>query len=252
MFLPADVDPPADRLLLEMALQAQDMIALDQHPRVDRPVWVVASRAALPHRLVFEDEGTALGHMAFAAGLLLGGKGRAAADDRRSLVWIMTITATDFSSCGNGPGLGAVKHRMSVRKAELGAFVQVALKTRLRRFARVNNCAMRAARLVVNARRTVTGFAADVFGVVARGLQPRMGRSRETSCDVFMALSAGFRSREGSTGDLRRGHGRPVNCRAGNDEKGGQDSGNGGKKPHLVLSSPASNASVCSVTFWAH
>ena len=99
MFLSADVDFSAGRLLLEMALQAQDVIALGEHPRVDRPMGLVASRATLPHSFVFEDKRTALRNVAFTAGFLLRGKSRAPTDNCGPLVRIVTIATTDSSSC---------------------------------------------------------------------------------------------------------------------------------------------------------
>lgn len=145
VFLPADKDPTAGGLLLEVALQAQNVITLDQHPRVDGAVRLMAGRAALTHRLVLEHKRTSLGDVTLAARLLLRGKACPTADDRLSLVRIMTIGATDFSSTRDGPGMRPVQHWMSVRQTKLGALIQVALETGLRRFARVDNCAMRAA-----------------------------------------------------------------------------------------------------------
>src|SRR5262245_11917557 len=112
MLLPADIDSSAERLLLEMAFQTQGVIAFNKHPRVDRAVRVVASRAAFAHCLVFEHEGTALRNMTFAAGLLLRGKRRAAPDNRVPFVRIVTVAATEFSPCRDWPAMGTVEHRM--------------------------------------------------------------------------------------------------------------------------------------------
>jgi hypothetical protein len=91
MILAADQYSSSDSLLLEMAFEAQDMVPLGEHPRVHRSMGLVAGRAALAHGFVFEDERTALRDVALAAGLLLRGKSRAAANDRLALVWVVTI-----------------------------------------------------------------------------------------------------------------------------------------------------------------
>src|SRR5689334_13811506 len=106
VLLTTDEDLPPGGLLLEMALEAQDRIALDEHPRVDRSVRLMAGRAAFAHRLMLEDEGPALRDVALATGILLGGKRRPAADNHLALVRIMAVGATDL----------ALRHRVMIGK----------------------------------------------------------------------------------------------------------------------------------------
>src|SRR5881396_1863727 len=117
VLLPADKNLSADGLLLEVALQTEDVIAFDEHSGVDGSMRLMAGRAALAHRLVFEHERTPLRYVTFAACLLLGGKGRAAPNDRLAFVRMMAISATDSSARGLGPGLGTGQHRMRIRQA---------------------------------------------------------------------------------------------------------------------------------------
>ena len=70
VILPADIDSARSGLLLEVALQAEHMIPLRQHPRIHRSMRFVAGRASLTYRFVFEDEWPSLRDVAFAACLL--------------------------------------------------------------------------------------------------------------------------------------------------------------------------------------
>jgi hypothetical protein len=97
----------------------------------------------------------------------------------------------------------AIEHRMSIGEAELGALIEMALKAGLRRSAGVYDRAMRAAGLIVQACRPVAGFAAYIFGMVARSLHARVSSSRKPLGDLLMALGAGFRTHEGSAGNCR-------------------------------------------------
>jgi hypothetical protein len=203
VFLSANENFSADSLLLEMALQTQDMIAFDQHPWIDGSMRLVASGATLADGFVFEDERTALRDVAFAAGLLLRAQGGAAANDRLALVRIVAIGATNSRSARNGPGMRSVQNRMRVGQAELGTLIQVTLKTGFGRTARIDNGAVRAAGLVMQAGGSMTGFTTHVFGMVTRGLHARVGSGGKTLHDLLMALSTGFRTGEGSAGHCR-------------------------------------------------
>jgi hypothetical protein len=132
VLLPANEYPPSSGLLLEVALQAQDMIALGQHSWIDRAMRLMTSRAALAHRLMLEHERAALRDVAFAAGLLLCGKRRPATDDGLPFVRIVAIGATHAPpGCHRFP-VRSFQDRMSVRKTEFGALIEMALKADLR------------------------------------------------------------------------------------------------------------------------
>src|SRR5262252_6469304 len=69
----ADVNfPTGDALALDLrvAFQTQVRIALDEHLSINRPVWVVAHRAAFAHCFVFEYKWTRLLAMTLCAGLV--------------------------------------------------------------------------------------------------------------------------------------------------------------------------------------
>lgn len=92
----------------------------------------------------------------------------------------------------------------------------MALETRLRRFAWIDDGVGRAAGFNVQAAGTVTGFAADVPGVVAWSLQMIMDRGVETAINVLMTLLARLGAGIGRAGDLRRRYFHPVQIGAGN------------------------------------
>ena len=112
MLLSANENFSANRLLLEMALQTQDMVALDQHPRVNRSMGLVAGGATLADGFMFEHEWATLRDVAFAAGLLFCAQGRSPTNDCLALVRIVAIGATDSRSARNGPGMRAIEDRM--------------------------------------------------------------------------------------------------------------------------------------------
>ena len=141
--------------MLEMAFNAENLITLHEHAGVDRTMHGVAGGAAFTHRFMFENEGSALGRVAFAASIAFDRERGSPADDSLALMRVMTIPARNL----------ALQHRMMVREVEFTPFVQVTLKTSVRRFARINNCLVSAAGLVVNAARPVTRFAADILRV---------------------------------------------------------------------------------------
>ena len=69
MVTTADEQRTAGGLLLEVALQAERLIALRQHPLVHRTVRLVTGKAAFPQRLVLEDKAP-LGGMTLETGLV--------------------------------------------------------------------------------------------------------------------------------------------------------------------------------------
>ena len=109
----------------------------------------------------------------------------------------------------------AFEHRMMVRQVELSALVQMALKTGLRRFARVDDGVARATRLIVQAARPVAGLAARVLGVVARRLQSSVCGGLENLDDLLVTLRAGLRPDEFGAGNVRRRQHRAVDRGAG-------------------------------------
>ena len=69
-------------LLLEMAFQAERLIALVQHSLVDRAVRRMANDAAFANRFVLVNEWTALRSVTLHAGVIHTHEGDPAADDR--------------------------------------------------------------------------------------------------------------------------------------------------------------------------
>ncbi len=149
MIAAADDNPAGRGLLLEMALEAEILIALHQHPLVDGAVNGVAGRATLAHRLVLEYERTSLRSMASAAGVKFGGQRSAAALDHLSLVRVVTIGATDLP----------FQNRMMIREIELAALVQMALEAGLGGILRVHDRAGLAAGLDVERCRAMARLA---------------------------------------------------------------------------------------------
>ena len=207
---PADLNSSRSRLLLKMALETKILVALNQHPRIDRSVNRMAGGAAFTNRLMLEDEGASLGGVAPAAGFELRGQGRTAAFYHRTLVRIVAIAATDFS----------FQHRMMVRQIEFTPFVQMTLEAGLWRFARIDDRVMGTAGFGVEAAGPVARFAADVDGVVTRRFQFGMGRGGKALRDILVALSAIFRAHVACPGNLRWNHGDAVNTDAGDKYRG--------------------------------
>ena len=67
---PADEELARRGLLLEMALEAEGLIAGNQHSLVYRAMHGVASCAAFPQRFVFKHKRSELRRVALAAGLV--------------------------------------------------------------------------------------------------------------------------------------------------------------------------------------
>ena len=128
VFLSANENLSAGRLLLEVALQTKDRTALDQHLRVHGTVRLMAGGAAFAHGFMLEHKRPALRDVAFAAGFLFGAQGSSAANHRLAFVRVMTVAATDSWPPSDRVGMRAFQNRMSVRQTELPPFIQVALK----------------------------------------------------------------------------------------------------------------------------
>jgi len=159
---------------------------------------------------VLEHERSKLLNVALGADFILRHQFRPAALDHGTLMRVMAISATNF----------AFENGVMRRQIELGLLVQMALETGFGRLARIDDGASRAAGINVLAARTVTRFAPDVLGVVARCLQMIMAGAAESFVGVFMALFARFRTDVRCAGNLRRNHHRLVSeVGAGNHAK---------------------------------
>ena len=143
----------------------------------------MADHATLTHGLVLKRERTGLLAMTLGAGFVHARHGESAFGfENVSAVGIVALHAVH-----------PVFHDgMMVRQVELGVGFQMALKTGLRRFARVDNGVARAARLIVKAPGTVAGFAARIFGVVSRRLQSRVGGRSKIAINRFVTLRTGL------------------------------------------------------------
>ena len=200
----ADQELAGCRLLLEVALQTEILVAHAQHFRVHRAVRDMARDAAFSQRFVLEDIRPALLRMAPEAGLVQPRELRAAFGPRAALVRVVTVAAAHLAG----------EYGMTVRQGELATQVGMALETGIRRFARIDDRAGTAARLYVKAARPVTRFAADAFGVVARRHDPRVRGAMEFARDVVVAFLAGLGAHEGRAGDLRRSHDGAIDSHA--------------------------------------
>src|SRR5689334_20203745 len=100
-----------------MATKAQVVIRLHQQLASYRAVGSVAHRASFPHRFVFEDEGTGLFAMAFAAGFVLARHGQTARRlENISTMGIVTLDAID-APFGDRMVIGQVELRMRLEMA---------------------------------------------------------------------------------------------------------------------------------------
>lgn len=147
----ADQKLPGGCLLLIMTLQTERLIPGFKHLVIHRPVRVVTCGAIVPQRFMFEDIRTALRFMTRETGVVCRGEFGAATNHRVAFVRIMTI------------GTGYLAHRMRMRQCEFPSLIRVTLETRARIRRRINNVVRTAAGLGVDAARTVTGLAANVF-----------------------------------------------------------------------------------------
>ena len=204
-----DQDDARGRLLLEVALEAQVLVARLQHLRVQRTVRVVARDAAFARGLVLEHIGTTLRSVAFHAGAVHAAKVRAALGDRITGVRAVAIAAAHLAG----------EHRMGVRQAELTALVEMAGETGLGRLGRIDDRALAAAGLDVDGPGPVTSLAADVsdLGILERQVAVR--RSIKMARHLFMALGALLGADVGRASHLGRGHHSPFGDDAANEKE---------------------------------
>ena len=203
----ADKNCTGGRLLLEMAAQTKRSVARNQQPGVHTPMWIVASDATFAHGFMIEHERTGLRRVALGAGFILRQEFRPAAFDDGTFVRVVTVAATHL----------AFDDRMVRRQVEFTLFVQVTLKTHLRRFARIDDGVGGAGKLNVQTAGPMTGFAPDVLGVVARCFQMKMRRGVEATKSFLMTLLARRRTDISRAGNLRRSQFHPVEAGARND-----------------------------------
>ena len=207
----ADENLAAGRLLLKMALKAEGGIALGEELGVDRTVRMMTGGAAFPQRFVFEHMGTALGGVAFETALVLGEEGRVSTAKAGAVMRVVAI----------GAGQMTFGHRMTVGQAEGTAHVQVTGEADFGGLVWINNQGGVAARLDVEITRTMTGFAANLDGVGASGLESRVTGGGEITDEVVVALGTGAGPRETGARNRRRHHDGAGKGRAG-EEEGGQ------------------------------
>lgn len=196
MVYPADIKA-ASGLLLEMAFEAQALVADLQHLVIGRSVNIVAGNASFPHGLVFEDIGAALGNMTGLAGVVFGQESGAPAVDGVAFVRIVAIAAAH----------AAFRDWMVIRLLELAPFIQVAFVTVLGGPPGIYNSLALAARsnfgasravvdrwpafaggFDVNTGGTVAGLTPHVQGVGSRRHQPSVRGGIEILGDIIVTL----------------------------------------------------------------
>ena len=170
--------------------------------------------------------------MTFDAGVILGSQGRAPAFECRPFVRIVAITAIDL----------ALRHRVMVGQVELGPHFQMALETTLRGLARIDDRVARTARLIVQAARSMTGFAAHFGGVAAFRFEPRMGGGPESLRDVLVALGASLGSDKSGARNLRRRDQGAIHRRTRNQERPHQQTGDRQPGSFALAPAPRRNA----------
>ena len=241
MVLSADRDSSRYELLLKVALEAETLVAGDQHSLVDRAVRLVTRRAAFTQRLVLIDKRPELHRVTLAAGLVFRKQRSPSGLHHWTLVRVVAAPATDL----------AFEHRVMVRQTELPALVQMALKAGFRRFARVDDGVARPARLIVNAAGTVAGLATRVLGVVSRRLQPHVRGGFEIARNRFVALRTGLRTDELGAGDVRRRHDSAVDRGAGDSHcRCRHNGGNRHQSPAAAVSLPGIAVPRGRVVLW--
>ena len=194
-------------LLLEVALKAERLVAGLEHFRVHRAMRIVTGGAVVAQRLVLEDERPALGLVAFEAGLVRGGQLGAAAEDRVTLVRIVTLAAR------------YLVRRMRVWQRKLAAFVQMALEAGFRIARGIDDIVHPAAYVGVNAAGAMAGFATHVLRIVPAGHQLCVGRVLEPAGDILVALRAFLGADEFRAGNLRRHEHRSIHHHAGDEQQ---------------------------------
>ena len=99
---------------------------------------------------------------------------------RDPLVRFMAIAAAHF----------ALEHRMMMRQLKRCANVQVTLETSVRRFSRIDDSALSAARLNVQTPRTVARLAPHVLGIIAFGQEASVRCCPKVTHNLFVTRCA--------------------------------------------------------------
>jgi len=168
-------------LLLKVAFNAKGLVALSQQLVIDRSVHGMATGASFPDCLVFEDEWATLGGVALAAGIIDLGESGAHTPQPWAFMRVVAIAAADL----------ALRDRMVRRQGKFTAFIQMTLKTDLRRSARVDNIPSPTTGLDMHAPGSMTGLAAHFERVGAFGPEIEVHRTLERLGDCLMAFGTG-------------------------------------------------------------
>lgn len=204
----SDEYPPRNLLFLEVAFQAERLVALVEHALIHRAVRRMANDAAFAHRFVLINKRSALRGVTLHASIVHAHEGEAATDngllqagpaafDGLAFMRVMAIGATHL----------AFQNGMVMRQLKLCAQGGVTLETCCRVLARIDDRTAPAPFRDMDASRTVTRFTANVLGVVALRQQPCVRRRFEIACLIFMTSGASIAADE-----LRaRDHGRRDN-----------------------------------------
>jgi hypothetical protein len=185
-------------LILRMASQAKVRVGLDEHLFVDRTVRVVTSGATFAQRFVLEHHGP---------GLLAVTRGASLVEPRHRQpargfenVAAVRVVALHAVHAAFGDG-------MMLRQIEFSVRLQMALKTRGRVFARIDDeLAATAAGLDVQAARPVTRLAPALSGHRrAVEMHPRVRARREHAHVIRMALETCAVADVSCPGDFGRG-----------------------------------------------
>ena len=182
---------------------------------------IMAGDAALTDRFVLENVGSALGRVAFEAGLVFAGRAHSTAFDGGTLVRVVTVRAPDFADL-QGMGIG---------QREAAAHLKMALEAALGGFGWVYDVIFPATGFRVNAARTVTGFAANLGRVRAQGLKPRVRSGIEMFGDVLVAIRTILGTDELSARDLGRRDQGAADGAARDQGAGEQKAGEGQPEP---------------------
>jgi hypothetical protein len=189
----ADENAVTGFLFLEVALQTQGLVALVQHPGVDRPVGRVATHAAFFQRFMLEHEWPGLGNVTLETGLIFPEQQNSAAFDSLRQTGIAAFDrAADVRVMAIGTTHLAFQHRMVVRHLKSCPNFQVTLEAGVRRSPRIDNLALIAAAGDVKTSRSMARFASHLLGVITRRFQTRMGRSPKVFGDRFVTSLARF------------------------------------------------------------
>ena len=168
-------------------------------------MWRVAADAAFARCLVLEHKRSLLLAVALEARLVCAEQGKASALDR---LWktrpapfhgpaFMRIVAIDAAHF-------AFQDGVMMGQLELGTHFEMALKTGIRRFARIDDGLGCAPALDVQASRSVTRFTTHHLGVFSMRLQARVRGGRKVFGDRLVTSGARFGSDKIGPGNTRR------------------------------------------------